>query len=63
MAIAAVVALAVVALPLCALTAVGARRRGAGVAMAILGGLVFPLTWAIWYLRDERPYQHPAGHF
>jgi hypothetical protein len=61
MVIAAVVALAAVALPLCALTALGARRRGASVPVAILGGAVFPLTWAIWYVRDESPYQHSSG--
>jgi hypothetical protein len=39
------------------LTAVGARRRGYGVAAALITGLFFPVTWTVWYLRDERPYR------
>lgn len=39
------------------LTAVGARRRGRGPAVAVLAGVLFPITWAVWYLRDERPYE------
>jgi len=38
-------------------TAAGARRRGAGVPLAALAGLVFPVTWTVWYLHDERPYR------
>ena len=47
----------VVVLPLMGLTASGERRRGHGVLVAIAAGLFFPVTWAAWYLRDERPYQ------
>ena len=47
----------VVVLPLMVLTASGERRRGHGVLVAIAAGLFFPVTWAAWYLRDERPYQ------
>jgi hypothetical protein len=43
------------ALPLTLLTCVGARRRGAGVAAALVAGAFFPVTWAVWYARDERP--------
>lgn len=39
------------------LTALGARRRGRGLAVAILTGVFFPITWTVWYLRDEHPYQ------
>ena len=39
-----------------ALTALGARRRGRGNAVAIVSGLVFPFTWAAWYLVDEHPF-------
>jgi hypothetical protein len=41
---------------LIALTAFGAHRRGRGNVAAVVRGLVFPLTWAAWYLVDERPY-------
>jgi hypothetical protein len=46
---------AAVALPLPVLTAMGARQRGVGLPLAVLAGLVFPVTWAVWYVRDERP--------
>jgi hypothetical protein len=48
------VACTVLAAP--AMTTVGARRRGQGVPAALLAGLFFPVTWAVWYLRDEHPY-------
>jgi len=41
---------------LIALTAWGAHRRGRGNVVAVVCGLVFPFTWAAWYLADERPY-------
>ena len=41
--------------PLGPLTALGARRRGNPWALAMLAGLVFPLTWAHWYVSDELP--------
>jgi hypothetical protein len=37
------------------LTATGQRRRGHGRVTALVAGLFFPLTWGIWYLRDEHP--------
>ncbi len=47
--------------PLAVLTAVGARRRGASAALAVLAGLGYPFTWVVWYLRDERPYTRAVG--
>ena len=38
------------------LTSVGMRARGHGMPVALLGGLVFPLTWTVWYVVDEHPY-------
>jgi hypothetical protein len=43
---------------LAGLTAMGARRRGAGIAISAVAGVCFPFTWAVWYLRDEHPYRH-----
>jgi hypothetical protein len=39
---------------LIALTAYGAHRRGGGNIASVASGLVFPFTWAAWYLVDER---------
>lgn len=39
------------------LTALGARRRGRGLAAAFAAGFFFPATWFIWYLLDEHPYK------
>lgn len=39
------------------LTAVGARRRDAGMAVTVLAGVCFPVTWVLWYVRDQHPYQ------
>ena len=36
------------------LTASGARRRGQCWRYVWLSGLIFPLTWVIWYVADER---------
>jgi hypothetical protein len=47
---------AVALLALVVLTATGSHRRGAPLPLAALSGLLFPLTWVVWYLRDERPY-------
>lgn len=55
--------LAVLVLPLAVLTGIGARRRGRGIPQAVLAGLLFPVTWAAWYVSDEHPYRrgpHPA---
>jgi hypothetical protein len=41
---------------LMAVTALGAHRRGRGNVAAVVSGIVFPFTWAAWYLVDERPY-------
>jgi hypothetical protein len=49
--------LGVIVLALGSLTAWGARRRGAGIRLAVLAGVCFPLTWTAWYLRDEAPYK------
>ena len=56
-----VVALALVVLAFGSLTAVGARRRGVGVPLAALAGICFPLTWTVWYLRDQHPYQRAGS--
>ncbi|HET7018640.1 MAG TPA: hypothetical protein VFI65_32275 [Streptosporangiaceae bacterium] len=45
---------AVIWMPLAVLTLIGARRRGQRWRFAWLAGLAFPLTWAIWYVNDER---------
>jgi hypothetical protein len=36
------------------LTVRGARRRGQRWRFAWLSGLLFPLSWVIWYVLDER---------
>ena len=39
------------------LTGVGACRRGHHrVAPVLLSAVFFPLTWAVWYLYDTRPF-------
>ncbi len=50
-----VLAVAVVVAP-GVLTMLGARRRGSGRPLAVVSGLVFPVTWVIWYVLDENPY-------
>ncbi len=52
----AIAVLSVIALVLPTLTAVGARRRGVPVPVAVLAGICFPVTWTVWYVRDERPH-------
>lgn len=44
-------------LMLMALTASGHHRRGHGLGLALAAGLFFPITWFVWYLRDEHPYR------
>ena len=39
------------------LTGFGARRRGLAIPSAVLAGRFFPVTWIVWYLRDEHPYR------
>ena len=53
----AVALLVLVALVLPVTTALGSRRRGASVVVSLLAGLLFPVTWVWWYVRDEHPYQ------
>jgi hypothetical protein len=48
-------------LPLVVLTASGARRRGAGAPLAMVAGVCFPVTWAIWYVLDEHPYRRAGS--
>lgn len=38
---------------LATLTAIGERRRGGRLAVAVIAGLFFPLAWIAWYARDE----------
>lgn len=44
---------AAVLIALAALTAVGERRRGGRLVVAVIAGLLFPLAWIAWYARDE----------
>jgi hypothetical protein len=41
------------------LTGVGQRKRGAHPMTAVVAGAFFPLTWMVWYVRDEHPYGSP----
>jgi hypothetical protein len=52
---------AIALVPLGPLTTLGARRRGDRWVVAVLAGLVFPLTWVHWYLSDELPARRGAG--
>lgn len=57
---AAVVALAaalLVLLGLALLTGTGQRRRGGPWPAALAAGLIFPLAWLVWYVRDEQPFR------
>ena len=51
--------LAAVPLTLLVLTGIGAHRRGLARPLAIVAGIFFPVTWTVWYLRDEHPYRRP----
>lgn len=42
--------------PLAIATAVGAHRRGCRGALVVLAGVGYPVTWVVWYLRDQHPY-------
>jgi hypothetical protein len=56
--LAVVAVLAVVGvLSLVVLTVLGARRRGHADRQSWFAGFLFPVTWTIWYVRDERPYR------
>ena len=51
--------LLVLPLSLALLTALGEWRRGAHSVVVPLAGLLFPVTWLVWYVRDE--LRRPAG--
>lgn len=51
---------AAVWLALSVLTAAGARRRGQGPRAAGASGVVFPLTWVVWYANDYRVSRGPG---
>jgi hypothetical protein len=55
------VLLVVAWLALVTLTAGGARRRGQGRSLALVTGLLFPLTWVAWYLIDQRSAGRARG--
>jgi hypothetical protein len=61
MVIVGLLALAALALPLQVLTAHGARERGLSIVLSALAGAFFPITWTVWYLRDEHPYRKVHG--
>jgi hypothetical protein len=51
----AVAGLVTVWFALAVLTAVGARHRRHAWGPALASGLLFPVTWVMWYLTDARP--------
>lgn len=61
LALGACVVLGAVALALGLLTAVGSHARGQNPGLALVTGLFFPVTWTVWYFRDERPYGRPSA--
>lgn len=58
--VAALTAVAISLGALVGLTALGQRRRGHSWGVAVIAGLFFPITWAVWYVRDEQPYRRLA---
>jgi hypothetical protein len=48
------VSIVAVTLVLVVLTGVGARRRGLAVGPAVVAVILFPITWTVWYVRDEQ---------
>ena len=60
MVVAGVAVLGVIVLAVVTLTAIGSRHRGAGIPLATLAGLCFPVTWVVWYVRDQHPYRRAA---
>lgn len=54
--------LAAVSLPLALLTALGARQRGLAMPAALLTGVFYPVTWTVWYVKDEHPYRRAYRH-
>jgi hypothetical protein len=57
----ALLAVLAVALLLAVLTALGAHERGQSIALSAVAGAFFPVTWAVWYMRDEHPYRKVHG--
>jgi hypothetical protein len=53
--------LGLIVIAVAALTAVGERRRGGHISLAVVAGVCFPVTWVIWYVRDQHPFRraHP----
>jgi len=43
-----------------ALTLHNNQRRGQRWYVAVASGLLFPVAWLLWYVRDEHPYRD--GH-
>ncbi len=41
------------------LTGMGETQRGARPLTVVVAALFFPVTWMVWYVRDERPYASP----
>ncbi len=60
-----VVLMIVVAGPvaLATLTAIGERRRGGRLGVAVVAGLFFPLAWIAWYARDQKALDFGAHEF
>lgn len=57
----AVLAAAALVVPVVVLTTLGGRRRGHDWPLAVLGGVLFPLAWVAWYVRDDTgPHWHRA---
>lgn len=54
--------LAAAPLALVVLTALGARKRGMRWPVAWLAGMVFPATWAVWYVRDGAHQSRTSIH-
>ena len=54
--------LTALSLPLALLTAVGAHRRGLATPVAVLTGLFYPVTWTVWYVKDEHPCRRAQRH-
>lgn len=50
-------------LALAGLTGLGASRRGMDALPMLVAAVFFPVTWVVWYLRDEHPYrrEHPVA--
>ncbi len=49
-----------VLLGLALLTGAGQKRRGGSAPVVWASGACFPVTWLVWYFRDERPFARSA---